>query len=71
MPDKETAHLVSMGNDIAINLSFQAGSGDKTAEHIRKYWAPRMRGLLIDHADKDAEGMSDDLKNAVQKLKLL
>lgn len=61
-------HLVSMANDIAANLSFQAGADEKIADHINRFWAPRMRGLLLDYAANGGQGLSDALLPALDKL---
>ena len=67
--DTETAHLVSMANDIAANLDFQDEAAEKIADHINRFWAPRMRRLLLEYASDDGQGLSDALKPALQKLR--
>lgn len=67
--DTETAHLVSMANDIAANLDFQDEAAEKIADHINRFWAPRMRRLLLEYASDDGHGLSDALKPALQKLR--
>lgn len=69
MVNSETSHLVSMANDIAANLSFQANADAKIADHINRFWAPRMRKLLLDYAASDGEGLSDALLPALDKLR--
>jgi len=68
MVNAEMKHLVSMANDIAANLSFQAGADEKIADHINRFWAPRMRGLLLDYAANGGQGLSDALLPALDKL---
>lgn len=70
MANTETAHLVSMANDIAANLSFQANADEKIADHINRFWAPRMRKLLLEYAAGDGQGLSDALLPALRKLQL-
>jgi len=43
-----TAQLVRMANQIAANLAVQgeAAAIRDTAEHIRKFWDPRMRAAI-------------------------
>ncbi len=65
----ETAHLVTMANDIATNLGFQDDADEKVADHINRFWAPRMRGLLLEYANNDGQGLSDALIPALQKLR--
>jgi len=69
MANDETAHLVSMANDIAANLGFQADAEERIADHIRRFWAPRMRSLLLDYAAGNGEGLSQDMHGALEKLR--
>ncbi len=69
MANSETARLVSMANDIAANLSFQADAAEKIADHINRFWAPRMRKLLLEYAAEGGHGLSDALLPALQKLR--
>ena len=68
MTNAEMKHLVSMANDIAANLSFQAGADEKIADHINRFWAPRMRGLLLEYAANGGQDLSDALLPALDKL---
>ena len=65
----ETAHLVTMANDIAINLSFHEDADERIADHINRFWAPRMRGLLLEYAAGGGQGLSDALVPALGKLR--
>ena len=65
----ETEHLVSMANDIAANLSFHADADEQIADHIRRFWAPRMRQLLLDYAAGTGEGLSPKMAGALTKLR--
>jgi formate dehydrogenase subunit delta len=69
MANTETIHLVSMANDIAANLSFQGNAADKIADHINRFWAPRMRRLLLEYAAGDGQGLSEALLPALDKLR--
>jgi formate dehydrogenase subunit delta len=69
MANKETEHLVTMANDIAANLSFHADADERIANHIRSFWAPRMRNLLLDYAAGNGEGLSPEMAGALQKLR--
>jgi formate dehydrogenase subunit delta len=69
MANTETTHLVSMANDIAANLSFQGDASDKIADHINRFWAPRMRHLLIEYAADDGQGLSEALLPALEKIR--
>jgi len=65
----ETDHLVSMANDIAANLSFQEDADQRIADHINRFWAPRMRKLLLGYAAENGSGLSPALLSALDKLK--
>ncbi len=69
MVNKETEHLVAMANDIAANLSFHADADERIANHIRSFWAPRMRTLLLDYAAGNGEGLSPEMAGALEKLR--
>ena len=66
--NNETKHLVSMANDIAANLSFQGDAETRIADHINRYWAPRMRKLLLEYAANDGQELADALLPALKKL---
>jgi len=69
MANTETTHLVSMANDIAANLSFQSNADEKIADHINRFWAPRMRKLLLEYAAGDGQELSEALLPALKKLR--
>jgi formate dehydrogenase subunit delta len=53
-------HLVTMVNEIA---AFFAGedpgkAAENVANHLRRYWDPRMRKQIIAHAGNGGEGLS-------------
>jgi formate dehydrogenase subunit delta len=58
-----------MANDIAANLSFQADAADRIADHINRFWAPRMRKLLLAHAAGGGQDLSAALLPALKKIK--
>jgi hypothetical protein len=66
---KEVEHLISMANDIAINLSFHEDFADRIGDHINRYWAPRMRGLLLEYAAGNGAGISEHLAPALNKIR--
>ena len=66
--NREIAHLVSMANDIAANLSFHTDAEQRIAEHINRFWAPRMRTLLLEYARMDGQGLSEAVLPALKKL---
>ena len=68
MANTEVKHLVSMANDIDANLSFQVGADEKIADHINRFWAPRMRSLLLEYAAGGGQDLSEALLPALKKL---
>jgi formate dehydrogenase subunit delta len=68
MARTETDHLLAMANDIAANLGFQADAETRIADHINRFWAPRMRRLLLEYAANDGRGLSEVLQKALPKL---
>ena len=54
-------HLVTMANEIA---AFFAGedpgkAAESVANHLRRYWDPRMRRQILAHAGDGGEGLSE------------
>lgn len=68
MTDNETAHLLSMAEDITINLGFHADAEARIADHLKRFWAPRMRDLLLAYAEQHPDELSELLRAAVGKL---
>jgi formate dehydrogenase subunit delta len=67
----ETKDMVRMANQIA---SFFKSHGEKEAlqgiaEHINKFWEPRMRTVLFAHLDAGGEGIHDLVKRAAMNVK--
>jgi hypothetical protein len=58
-----------MANDIAANLSFENEADVRIADHINRFWAPRMRKLLLDYAASDGQGLSEELLTALQGIR--
>ena len=69
LANSELKHLITMANDIAANLSFEANADARIADHINRFWAPRMRRLLLEYAAGNTEGLSDALLPALDKLR--
>jgi formate dehydrogenase subunit delta len=56
----DAEHLVTMVNEIA---AFFAGEDpgkapENVANHLRRYWDPRMRKQIVEHAGSGGEGLS-------------
>jgi len=63
--------LVYMANQIG---RFFASQGDAhavagTAEHIRKFWDPRMREAIFRHLDEGGDGLDPPVRTAIDQLK--
>jgi len=63
--------MLRMANQIA---SFFNGSGPEAdirdaAEHISKFWDPRMRTMLLAHIDKGGEGLDATIVKAGSLIK--
>ncbi len=74
----ETAHthdgtrkLVMMANQIGTFFASQgpdhAVTG--TADHIRKFWDPRMRKAIFAHLAAGGEGLAPNVRAAIEKLR--
>jgi len=66
-PDK----LVYMANQIG---KFFASQGREvavagTADHIRKFWDPRMRSAIFAHLEAGGQGLDPIVREAVEQLK--
>ena len=65
-PDK----LVYMANQ--IGKFFQSQGHDKavsgTAEHIRRFWDPRMRKMNFAHLDAGGAGLDPSVREAIESL---
>ena len=63
--------MLRMANQIA---AFFNGSGPEAAirdaaEHISKFWDPRMRAMLLAHLDKGGEGLDATIVKAGSLIK--
>lgn len=63
--------LVYMANQ--IGKFFQSQGRDKevsgVAEHIRKFWDPRMRKGIFEHLDTGGAGLDPNVREAIASLK--
>ena len=61
--------LVEMINDIAANQVADPDTAvEVIAQHLQRFWDPRMRAQIIAHAAEGGVGMSDDARAAVARL---
>ena len=66
LPDK----LVYMANQIG---KFFAGQGEEKAvpliaDHLEKFWDPRMRAAIVGHLDAGGNGLDPLVREAIKKL---
>jgi formate dehydrogenase subunit delta len=63
--------LIYMANQ--IGTFFRSQGHDKAvpgiAEHIRKFWDPRMRKGILAHLDAGGAGLDPDVRDAIAALK--
>lgn len=61
-------HLVEMVNEIAaFFVGEDPGKGaENVANHLRRYWDPRMRRQILEHAGNGGEGLSQVAKAGVE-----
>jgi len=62
--------LVYMANQIGKYFASQHGADPAVgiADHLKKYWDPRMRKEIIAHAGHDGAGLDPVVLRAVQAL---
>jgi formate dehydrogenase subunit delta len=53
-------HLVAMVNEIAAFFAGEdpANAAANVANHLRRYWDPRMRKQILAHVGKGGEGLT-------------
>jgi formate dehydrogenase subunit delta len=63
--------LIYMANQ--IGRFFASQGPDKvatgTAEHIRKFWDPRMREMIFRHIDKGGAGLDPEVRKGIALLR--
>jgi formate dehydrogenase subunit delta len=59
-------NLVRMANQIAANLAHEADPAAATAQHIRSFWDPRMRAMIL---AAPAETLSPAAQSAIDRLR--
>ena len=61
-------HLVTMANEIAAFFQGAANEGEaaaSVANHLRRFWDPRMRRQIIEHHQRGGAGLSPLANEAV------
>jgi formate dehydrogenase subunit delta len=64
--------LVYMANQIGRFFAHQpeAQAIASTADHLRKFWDPRMRKAILDYVEAGGEGLQPLVKHAVLSLRV-
>jgi formate dehydrogenase subunit delta len=65
---QEIERLVKMANQIADNFSFHGDAEARTADHLRRFWAPSMRQRLVEYGSGGGDGLQPVLQRALQQL---
>ena len=60
--------MIKMANQIADNFSYHDDQAARTADHIERFWAQRMRRRISEHLHAGGEGLSDPAKDALRLL---
>lgn len=62
--------LVYMANQIGTFFSSQRGTDPAVAiaDHLKKFWDPRMRAAMLAHAAEGGAGLSPVVLQAVKRL---
>lgn len=63
--------LVYMVNQIAKNFATQgeAAAANATADHLKKFWDPRMRKRILAHLEAGGAGLDPAARGAVEALR--
>jgi formate dehydrogenase subunit delta len=66
-PDK----LIYMANQIGKFFASQGSdrAATSTAEHLRKFWDPRMRAGIVAHLEAGGIGLDPEVRKAVEQLR--
>ncbi len=63
--------LVRMANQIAENFEYGADkhkAAEGTVDHLRRFWTPEMRALIVQYSRQDQNDLSEIAALAVAKL---
>lgn len=60
--------MIKMANQIAENFSFHDDQVARTADHLRRFWAPLMRRKLLDHVAGGGTGLSEPALAALEQM---
>ena len=63
--------LVRMAEQIAANMAYTPDQdivADKIADHLNRFWDPRMKRAISDYAQQSEAELTDALRLAIDKL---
>ena len=64
----DTEHMIKMANQIAENFSFYDDQVARTADHLQRFWAARMRSKIAHHLQSGGAGLSEPAREAIRML---
>jgi formate dehydrogenase subunit delta len=69
--ENANATLIRMANQIALNLPPSPGADPvaEIADHLDKFWEPRMKKALLEHEGHGGDGLSPLALQAAQRLR--
>jgi formate dehydrogenase subunit delta len=65
---QDVERLVKMANQIADNFSYHDDAVERTADHLRRFWAPSLRLCIVDFEAASGDGLNEVARSAVQRL---
>lgn len=63
--------LLKMAEQITANMNFtddQSVVAAKVADHLNRFWDPRMKAVIQEYASEHGDELSDTLRNAIRQL---
>ncbi|HXY05146.1 MAG TPA: formate dehydrogenase subunit delta [Burkholderiaceae bacterium] len=64
-------HLVTMANQIGaffVSQSDREAAINAIADHLRRFWEPRMRQAILRHVAAGGQGLREEVAEAVRRL---
>ncbi len=62
--------MVKMANQIAENFSFHDDQVERTADHLKRFWAPQMRRKLRQFVSEGGQGLSAPALQALNQVEV-
>jgi formate dehydrogenase subunit delta len=59
--------MIKMANQIAENFSFHDDQVARTADHLKRFWAPQMRRKLAAHVAGGGQGVTEAVLEALRQ----